>query len=127
MKDLECIWGNIPSEESCKHCGVACSSRMPKNRSYSSTDFASEDSKNDAIGLSIMLYLETNLKNENSKVCGVPLKIAREWLREHINDQPMNIPSGGGAMGTTPPSYKLEVKKQPVDEPEYYQHFDPDC
>lgn len=26
----------------------------------------------------------------------------------------MNIPSGGGAMGTTPPSYKLEVKKQPV-------------
>lgn len=48
-------------------------------------------------------------------------------LPEQPKPKPMNIPSGGGAMGTTPPSYKLEVKKQPVDEPEYYQHFDPDC
>ena len=27
-----------------------------------------------------------------------------------------------------PPKFKLDVKpEQPVEEPEYYQHFDPDC
>ena len=34
-----------------------------------------------------------------------------------LPEQPVDIPSAGsGAMGTTPPKFKLEVKEQPVDE-----------
>ena len=33
-----------------------------------------------------------------------------DTIPEQPKLKPMNIPSGGGAMGTTPPSYKLDVK-----------------
>lgn len=38
---------------------------------------------------------------------------------DSLPEQPVNIPSAGsGAMGTTPPKFKLDVKKQPVEKQE---------
>lgn len=45
-------------------------------------------------------------------------------------EQPVDIPSdGSGAMGTTPPKFKLEVKEQPVDglEEEIENYFNGWC
>ena len=87
----KCLWGNEPSEESCRYCSVWCSLRKPEPNSESSTNL---DSKDDAVGLSIMLYLDTHVKHENSKVCGVPLKVAREWLRRHIGKDESQMAPG---------------------------------
>lgn len=119
----KCLWGNEPSEESCRYCSVWCSLRKPEPNSESSTNL---DSKDDAVGLSIMLYLDTHVKHENSKVCGVPLKIAREWLRRHIGKDEPQMASGfftkDIAASTDEPKRSLDlsdllVQKQPYIPP----------
>lgn len=76
-----CIFGNTPSESSCKFCGVECALREPKQTGTTSAGLSSKD---EAIGLAIMAYLDTKVKHDNAKVCGISLKIAREWIREKI-------------------------------------------
>lgn len=76
-----CIFGNIPSEEACKFCGVDCELREPKQSGITSTNLSST---NEAVGLAIMAYLDTKVKHDNAKVCGVSLRVAREWIREKI-------------------------------------------
>ena len=76
-----CIFGNTPSESSCKFCGVECALREPKQTETTSAGLSSKD---EAIGLAIMAYLDTKVKHDNAKVCGVSLKVAREWIREKI-------------------------------------------
>ena len=76
-----CIFGNTPSESSCKFCGVECALREPKQTGTTSAVLSSKD---EAIGLAIMAYLDTKVKHDNAKVCGVSLKVAREWIREKI-------------------------------------------
>lgn len=67
--------------------------------------------------------LRSELYHVNERV-----KAFLDTLPEQPKLKPMNIPSAGGGMSTTPPKFKLDVKpEQSVDEPEYYQHFDPDC
>ena len=76
-----CIFGNTPSESSCRFCGVDCELREPKQSGTTSTNLSST---NEAVGLAIMAYLDTKVKHDNAKVCGVSLKVAREWIREKI-------------------------------------------
>lgn len=76
-----CIFGNTPSESYCKFCGVECALREPKQTGTTSAGLSSKD---EAIGLAIMAYLDTKVKHDNAKVCGVSLKVAREWIREKI-------------------------------------------
>ncbi len=76
-----CIFGNTPSKEVCKFCSVNCELREPKQTGTTSAGLSSKD---EAIGLAIMAYLDTKVKHDNTKVCGVSLKVAREWIREKI-------------------------------------------
>ena len=77
-----CIFGNTPSENTCRFCGVSCGARVPVANGVSSTELVPSG---EAVGLSIMAYLDKNVKHDNGSVCGVRLEVAREWIREKLN------------------------------------------
>lgn len=77
-----CIFGNTPSENTCRLCGVSCGARVPGANGVSSTGLVPSG---EIVGLSIMAYLDKNVKHDNGSVCGVRLKVAREWIREKLN------------------------------------------
>lgn len=77
-----CIFGKTPSENTCRFCGVNCGARAPGANGVSSTELVPSE---ETVGLSIMAYLDKNVKHDNGSVCGVRLDVAREWIREKIN------------------------------------------